>query len=145
MLLYRISPNYPMEWADSPFSSQDTDLAGHLDERLELDWQLANNEPDETTIRLALRYGYAQASYLVYGGDIVVHHRRTIDLAASQQQIATTVTNLPVDIADSIAESTAQNIAESGELIAQAIASKDPDPLLVLHWEQLGGYLPKPI
>ncbi len=76
MLLYRISPIFPMQWVDTPLTDQVGDLELHLAEIADTNWKAANSEPDETTIRLALRYGTAQESFLVFSGETVIHHRR---------------------------------------------------------------------
>lgn len=95
------------------------------------------------TLRPAFRYGLAQEDRIALGEPVIDAHGHAAEVHNSQQCLEDTLTRSPKELTDSIARNSAKEITMAEMEVTGAIAGRAPDPLLVLHWEDLGGYPPK--
>lgn len=160
-MLYLVLPSGNMLWSDLPPSVRIADRRNHETRVDEFEWQQSEFRADDTTIRLALRYGVPSVSGIVIDGLTITdhHHARDIVRAGLDAQSSTkAVDDDPLmnhifpnwkkrgeELSAAITDSIMDTVTAARERVELNIITKEPNPALVEHWGNLSGYLPDPL
>lgn len=161
-MLYLVTPHRTMQWSDLPTSTRIHTVKEHNLDVDKLEWLPAEARADDTTVRLALRYGVASRSGLVVDGFTVSDHHQVARIASSLREVQASREKLAGQDAlmehlmpgwkengrqldADVDESTDRSIKERQDAVEKMIQATTADDTLVDHWASLGGSVPQPL
>ncbi|MBY6679925.1 hypothetical protein HQ312_02565 [Rhodococcus sp. BP-316] len=154
-MYYLIRPDRTFQWLDFPRSTIELAQENGIDLG-SIEWDPAERQFDEVTLRLALRYGIACSKGVAVGGVELVPRDRLVQLLRLNpapsvmphedlmEQLVPGWRESGRELDRRVAESLERTIDEAKAEYEAAMAVA-PDPALVEHWRALGGAVPDPL